>query len=327
MTGNDMTDRISNTSDVNPTVSVIMNCLNGAKYLREAIDSVYTQTLKDWEIIFWDNASMDNSAEIAKSYDWRLRYFRGDKTVPLYAARNLALKKANGRYIAILDCDDIWLPAKLEEQVPLFERDAAIGLVFSDSISFNEKGMEKKFFHVVKPSRGYVFQKLLVCNFIHLPTVMIRKESFCDLSMQFDDRFNMMGDYDAWLRMSYKWKLDYVNKTLARYRVHSRNLTNKYGLELSAYEYDLMRENLKKTIDEFENIYSKENKLMVRKRDVLLALLEWRDCNNKKARKWVKKYILDSVVYFAFYVLLFFPYKYVFNPLYKMYNKNITPTG
>jgi glycosyltransferase involved in cell wall biosynthesis len=91
-------------------------------YLREAIDSVYAQTYKDWEIIFWDNASSDNSGEIAKSYDSRLKYFRGNKTNPLYAVRNCALKKASGKYIAFLDCDDIWLPKKLYLQMAAFEK-------------------------------------------------------------------------------------------------------------------------------------------------------------------------------------------------------------
>ncbi|MEK7079138.1 MAG: glycosyltransferase, partial [Patescibacteria group bacterium] len=66
-----------------PKVSIIMNCFNGSKYLRESIDSVYAQTYRNWEIIFWDNASTDNSAEIAKNYDSRLRYFRSERNYPL----------------------------------------------------------------------------------------------------------------------------------------------------------------------------------------------------------------------------------------------------
>ena len=62
-----------------PLVSVIMNCYNGEKYLREAIDSIYAQTYTNWEIIFWDNASTDNSAEIAKLSDSRLKYFYGEE--------------------------------------------------------------------------------------------------------------------------------------------------------------------------------------------------------------------------------------------------------
>ncbi len=81
-----------------PTVSVIMNCLNCAKYLREAIDSVFAQTYEDWEIIFWeDNASNDDSERIARSYGNKLRYFRSDVSLPLYGSRNLAVQEARGK--------------------------------------------------------------------------------------------------------------------------------------------------------------------------------------------------------------------------------------
>ena len=76
-------------------VSVIINCFNGEKYLREALDSVIIQTYKNWEIIFWDNQSTDKSAEIFKSYkDNRLKYYRASSHADiLYEARNYALKK------------------------------------------------------------------------------------------------------------------------------------------------------------------------------------------------------------------------------------------
>ena len=64
-----------------PLVSVIINCYNGERFLKEAIDSVYAQTFSDWEIILWDNASTDNTAEIAMSYDDRLKYFCATLTI------------------------------------------------------------------------------------------------------------------------------------------------------------------------------------------------------------------------------------------------------
>src|ERR1035441_6876343 len=92
-----------------PRVSVVMNGFNGERYLRAAIDSVVAQTFQDWELIFWDNASTDGSAEIVRSYgDARLRYFRGERTVPLGAARKLALEKVRGEWIGFLDTDDLW---------------------------------------------------------------------------------------------------------------------------------------------------------------------------------------------------------------------------
>jgi len=106
--------------DSAPLVSVLMNCFNGEKYLREAIDSIINQTYKNWEIIFIDNCSIDNSAEIAESYkDERIKYYRTRKNIPLYAARNIAIDKCNGEYIGFLDCDDIWLEDKLEKQIVL----------------------------------------------------------------------------------------------------------------------------------------------------------------------------------------------------------------
>ena len=91
-----------------PLVSIIMNCYNGEQYLKEAIDSIYAQTYNNWEVIFIDNCSTDNSAEIAKSYeDERIKYHKVRKNIPLYAARNIAINKCNGEYIGFLDCDDI----------------------------------------------------------------------------------------------------------------------------------------------------------------------------------------------------------------------------
>ena len=100
-----------------PLVSVVINCYNGEKYLNEAINSIYSQTYTNWEIIFWDNVSTDNSAAIAKFYDHKLKYYCSDIYTPLSQARFQAVKKANGEYLAFLDCDDIWNADKLEKQV------------------------------------------------------------------------------------------------------------------------------------------------------------------------------------------------------------------
>ena len=129
--------------DRQPFVSVIMNCYNSDRYLREAIESVYAQTYDNWEIIFWDNASTDSSADIAKSFDERLKYHRGDQNVTLGMARNLAMRKASGDLIAFLDCDDLWCPSKLEKQVPCFANED-IGLVFSDCYLFSNNGASER---------------------------------------------------------------------------------------------------------------------------------------------------------------------------------------
>ena len=105
----------------NPLVSIIMNCYNSDKFLRESIESIYNQTYANWEIIFWDNASIDDSAKIAKSYDERIKYYLASETTSLGEARNLALSNVSGEYVAFLDCDDLYLTDKLEKQVNLMQ--------------------------------------------------------------------------------------------------------------------------------------------------------------------------------------------------------------
>lgn len=212
-----------------PLVSVIMNCLDSEKYLRQAIDSVYAQSYQNWEIIFWDNVSSDDSADIAKSYrDGRLRYFRGQKTVPLGHARNFAIERSKGGFIAFLDCDDIWLPQKLEKQVPLFLADKEVGLVYSDTYFFNESGLQKRLYADKSPYRGYRFPELLNHYLISLETAVVRRSALDSLDHWFDERFNMVEEYDLFVRIGLDWKIDFVPEVLAKWRVHEQSWTWKF---------------------------------------------------------------------------------------------------
>jgi glycosyltransferase involved in cell wall biosynthesis len=106
-----------------PLVSVIMNCYNGAKYLDESIQSVISQTYDNWELIFWDNRSEDKSSEIFKKYqDKRFKYFYANKHATLYKARNLAIEKSKGDFIAFLDTDDTWSKDKLNKNIEFDEK-------------------------------------------------------------------------------------------------------------------------------------------------------------------------------------------------------------
>ena len=126
-----------------PLVSIIMNCFNGERYLKDSIESVINQTYKNWELIFWDNRSEDESAKIFKSYnDKRLKYFMTDEHTSLYKARNLAIKESTGEFISFLDTDDIWDEKKIELQIKCFE-DEKVGLVFSN-FWLIKKNMKKK---------------------------------------------------------------------------------------------------------------------------------------------------------------------------------------
>ena len=131
--------------DEQPLVSVIMNCFNGEKYLREAIDSVKAQTYQNWELIFWDNCSTDKSLKIIKKHkDKRIKIFKSKTFNNLYNARNLAIKRCKGKYICFLDVDDTWMKKKLEMQIKEISKDSSVKLLYTNYyVLFNDT--KKKF--------------------------------------------------------------------------------------------------------------------------------------------------------------------------------------
>lgn len=211
-------------------VSVLMNCYNGEKYLREAIDSVLTQTYQNWEIIFWDNQSTDRSAEIFRSYkDPRLKYYLAPKHTYLYEARNFALEKAGGEFIAFLDVDDWWLPNKLEKQIPLFS-DSEVGIVCGNYwIASERKNKRWKACRRAVPT-GWVLNDLLKSYFVGLLTLIVRRSALAELSYPCDPRYHVIGDLDLVIRLSNRWKLDCVQEPVAVYRAHEGNESIKHSV-------------------------------------------------------------------------------------------------
>ena len=160
----------------NNLVSVIVNCYNGEKYLKKSIQSILSQTYEKFEIIFWDNNSTDNSKKVIEEFkDTRIKYYKSEKYLKLYNARNLAIQKANGKFITFLDTDDWWDENKLQKQVSLFSNNKDIGFIYTNFFIYNEfKNKKKKFFNGLLPS-GYITQDLLDYYRIGILTVMVKK--------------------------------------------------------------------------------------------------------------------------------------------------------
>lgn len=203
----------------NPTVSVIMNCYNSDTYLKQAIDSVYAQTFSDWEIIFWDNQSTDSSANIAQSYDEKLRYFLSDMHTSLGAGRNAALTHIRGKYIAFLDCDDSLAPTRLAQQVAIMEANADIGLAYSNFYVLKNEHIRKMFY--AKQPEGYIFDKALAYYSVGIVTVLLRKDCLEKLNPVFDEHLSLAEDFDTFMRILYYTKAAYIHEPLAYYRWHS----------------------------------------------------------------------------------------------------------
>lgn len=217
-----------------PLVSVIMNCYNSDTYLKEAINSVMAQTYQNLEIIFWDNQSTDKSAEIVKSYDdKRIKYFYAPTHTLLGEARNLAIEKASGEWIGILDCDDVWYENKLEIQLDDILDE--IGMIYSraeflveetGNSSLMAKSIKKNYYPKRKnlPS-GNIFNELLYDCFIPLPSVLIKRDLFEKVG-GIDSSLKVAEDYDIFLKIANISHVKAIDEILCKYRVHGNNLSH-----------------------------------------------------------------------------------------------------
>jgi glycosyltransferase involved in cell wall biosynthesis len=214
-----------------PLVSVIMNCYNCDRYLKEAIDSVYEQTYQNWEIILWDNASQDRSPKIARFYDDKLKYFRAETTTLLGNARRLATEQAKGEYIAFLDCDDLWLPDKLAKQVHVFNScNDDLGIVYGRSEIFysdNRKSIIYK--DGEELPCGMVFDKLAKEDFIPFLSAIVERKKFFKCG-GFPPHLKHSTDYWIFLRLTHDYPVYAIQDVCCRNRIHTNNLSSSIAL-------------------------------------------------------------------------------------------------
>ena len=211
-----------------PIISVMMNGLNSAKYLGKAIDSVYAQSFTDWEIIFWDNDSDDESINIAESYDSKIKIFKSKITVNLGQARYDAVKQASGEYLAFLDCDDVWLEKHLETQLKIFqEGDNNLGMVYGRSRIVNNNLEKQGFYPKSEQSlhEGDIYKKLCKGNFIPFVSSMVSREKYFECG-EFPKAFKHSTDYYLFLNISKKYKVKASSEINSIYRIHDNNLTH-----------------------------------------------------------------------------------------------------
>ena len=241
---------MNNTINEQPLISIIMNCYNGETYLQESINSVLSQTYKNWELIFWDNKSQDKSAEIFKGHeDKRFKYFYANEHTTLYKARNLAIKESRGDFIAFLDTDDLWDENKLELQMHYFSN-PEVGVVYSNCWVLKKSTKKKLYVKKALPC-GKIFEQLIDSYNVGILTVVMRKTFYLKLIKKFDERFWIAGDYDLFMRLSKICLFEAIQKPLASYRLHDNNLSRlSKGKELGEFEIWLKENKL--NLNEFQ---------------------------------------------------------------------------
>ncbi len=205
-----------------PNVSVIITTYQRSHLVAQAIESVLAQTYTDYEIIVVNDGSTDTIKEVLASFGEKITAIHQENK-GVSAARNTGIDAAKGRYIAFLDDDDLWLPNKLEKQIACLESDPNIGLVYSDMLCFNEKGVFPDTWAKANPTPPVQqLWILFVRNFIPTPSVVVRRECLDKVS-GFDETLTTCEDYDLWLRIIEKWSVHFLNEPLVYYRRSANN--------------------------------------------------------------------------------------------------------
>lgn len=262
-----------------PLITVLMNCYNGERYLREAVDSVINQTYENWEIIFWDNQSSDSSAKIFLEYnDRRLKYFYAPQHTGLGDARVEAMNKANGSWVGILDVDDVWCREKLSHQVDVIQKSIVsgveLGLVYGKVLEINENGTEvgevahNSYRGKALPNGAILKELLLNGNFIMSPSILFSMKAFLQIE-GFPKGYLNASDYYISCAISSVYSVGVVDNYVAKYREHQNNLT--LDQKVISFEEQLMVFN--KWIAYIDTSDSEKRK-RIREINTMIALME-----------------------------------------------------
>jgi glycosyltransferase involved in cell wall biosynthesis len=234
-------------------------------------------------------------------------------------ARNYAIEKAQGEFIALLDCDDMWESEKLSLQIALFKAKPNIGVIFSDAYFTDENGQVKgSLFKGSKPYRGKVTNQLITKNFIPCLSVVIRKNLINECH-KFDKELDLVEEYDLFLKLSLITEFDYLDLRLAKYKYHadnsSKNVVNTYKEEIICIS------NFKKLTTDKITIDCIEKRMAVNHLALLLyyIFIESQKTEKQEIMELLAK-IKNKFLKLLLFVFAFLP-KFINSSIYKMLNK------
>ena len=240
-------------------VSVIIPTYNRVHTLKRAVDSVLSQTYKEYEIIIIDDGSTDGTGSIIQSYYKNVRFFSIAHS-GVSRARNTGIENAKGEWISFLDSDDYWLPEKLQNQMAFLKKYPEYKICHTDEIWIkNGKRINQGKKHI--KYMGWFFAPSLHLCLISPSSVIIHKSVFNTIG-KFDEHFEYVEDYDLWLRITSRYPVGYINKKLAvKTGGHKDQLSRKIdgiekyrilALEKLISEKNLREDLLKEALDVYK---------------------------------------------------------------------------
>ncbi|NOJ73713.1 glycosyltransferase [Paenibacillus alvei] len=211
-----------------PIVSIIIPSYNHGKYIGQAIESVLNQTYKDFELIIVDDCSPDNSVDIIKQYsDNRIKLFVNEKNEGAVYTTNRAIKLTSGKYIALLNSDDLWESNKLEMQVNFIESNQDIDAVFSNAKFINESQKELKkieyfwadvFEKDNRTSAEWLRYFFFNFNCLCHPSILIKREIY-DRTNLYDPSLRQLPDFKMWVNLLKSINIHVLPEKMVIFRV------------------------------------------------------------------------------------------------------------
>lgn len=211
-----------------PAVSIIIPVYNLAPYIAETLDSVFAQTFDDFEAIVINDGSTDETEERIAPYRDRIVYLKQSNR-GVMAARNAGLRMARGRYIALLDGDDLWLPRFLEVLVGMLDATPAISAAFPNAWFFDSPKYGGRLHQDVFPvAEPVTFDRVLRRECYIFGLLVFRREVVEKIG-GYDEALRGQGaeDFDLWLRMlRWGFRFQFATEPLAKYRWRHNSLSN-----------------------------------------------------------------------------------------------------
>ncbi len=226
-------------------VSVIMTSYYREKYIAESIESVLNQSFRDLELIIVDDFSEDKSRDIITKYmaiDNRIKVIFHNENKGIAKSTNDGINIANGKYVAIIDSDDVWDKRKLEKQLQVLNNNNNF-IVWTNGVLIdqNSKTIGKSFIELInsqnKKKSGNIFLELLQGNLINKSSIIFQKQNLGNIT--FNENFKRLDDYQFVVDLANKFEFFFINKPLTSIRQHnSQSLTN---IHRSTYILDYIR--------------------------------------------------------------------------------------
>lgn len=217
-----------------PLVSVLVGCFNHSRFVVETLESLRMQTYPNLQLIIWDDNSQDDSVDLIQAWlgqhDIKGHFIRHANNLGICKSVNEALHFAQGKFIAMISADDVWLPDRIERQVNIMENSPDdVGVIYSDAIQIDEYGSLLPGMFIAScrpfdaPPEGFIFDTLWQGNFIPAMAAFIRTECFSQVGSYDEDL--CFEDWDMWLRISRVFRFIFDPIPGAKVRILSTSMT------------------------------------------------------------------------------------------------------